>query len=133
MKQKIKRELNRKVPGLSLFEVLIAIAAMGAITGVIYYAARPAINEMNLVEARTMLGTIAQQQQVEQIRSGKYSREINVLMEVDPGQKFDYQVVEATATTFKVRATAKVDYDNDGVLATLEVDQTKEVKVISQD
>ncbi|MFY7669772.1 type IV pilin protein [Tenacibaculum sp. MEBiC06402] len=132
--------LNKKVNAFNLQELLVVMV----IIGILVLIATP--NLMNLVtkskstEAKIQLGHLHGLQLDYHYMNSKYSNSFNDIdfeppININQGGSafYSYEIIEASANSFKARATAVTDFDGDGTFNVWEIDQNKKLKEIVKD
>jgi|ERR1700757_45288 len=132
--------LTKKVKGLTLMEMLVTLAIIGILVLAAMPMLMPLISKAKSTEAQLQLEHVHNMEKTYFYLHSKYS---NDLVEIgfeqakltSQGGNANYQieVVSATNTTFKARATATTDFDGDGVFNVWEIDQDKNLKEVTPD
>lgn len=127
---KLPKSFTKKVPATTLQEVLIALVIIGIIAMIAVPRMMPLISRTKSLEAQSQLEHINNLQTMHRYVYSKYSLD---LLEIDfeapktvnenGTANYVYEIVEATTSTFKARATAVVDFDGDGVMNIWEIDE----------
>jgi len=98
------------------------------------------ITKAKSLEAQTQLKHIHNMQLLYSYGHSKFSPEFEEIdfeapLTVTAGgnAKYAYEIIEASATTFKVRATAVVDFDRDGIFNVWEINEVGNPKQITKD
>ena len=132
--------LTKKVKGLTLMEMLVTLAIIGILVLAAMPMLMPLISKAKSTEAQLQLEHVHNMEKTYFYLHSKYSSD---LVEIgfeqakltSQGGNANYQieVVSATSTTFKARATATTDFDGDGVFNVWEIDQDKNLKEVTPD
>lgn len=132
--------LSKKVKGLTLMEMLVTLAIIGILVLAAMPMLMPLISKAKSTEAQLQLEHVHNLEKTYFYLHSKYSSD---LVEIgfeqakltSQGGNANYQieVVNATNTTFKARATATTDFDGDGVINVWEIDQDKNLKEVTPD
>ena len=137
MKKKI---LSRKLKALTLIELLVVLAIIGILVLMALPNLMPMITKAKSAEAQSNLSHIYTLQQSYRYQYSKYNTnlteigfEANKLSTEGGNANYRYEVVEASNSNFKARATAVVDFDGDGVMNVWEMDQDKALKEVTPD
>ena len=100
----------------------------------------PLISKTKAQEAQIQLKYISNLQRQFQYLHSKYSADFNEINYEVPKTvlengtaNYQYEVTEASVNTYKVRATAVVDFDGDGIFNVWEIDNEGNPKQIIQD
>ncbi len=135
MKGKIFR-LN----AFNLQEMLLVLALIGILLLIALPNFLPLIAQTKAQEAKIQLKTISNMQTQYRYLNSKYSvdfTEINyeapVTVKNDGTANYSYEIIEASISNFKARATAVVDFDGDGVYNVWEIDEKGTPKQIVKD
>jgi type IV pilus assembly protein PilE len=132
--------LTKKVKGLTLMEMLVTLAIIGILVLAAMPMLMPLISKAKSTEAQLQLEHVHNMEKTYFYLHSKYSSD---LVEIgfeqakltSQGGNANYQieVVNATNTTFKAKATATTDFDGDGVFNIWEIDQDKNLKEVTPD
>ena len=119
----------KKIPSFNLQEMLIVLAILGILLLIALPNFMPLISKTKSQEAQIQLKYISNLQKQHQYLHSKYSADFNAINFESPktvmengSANYNYEVIEASVNTFKVRATAVVDFDGDGIYNVWEVD-----------
>lgn len=134
------RGKERAFRALSLTEVLIVMVIIGILLMVALPNQTALISQAKAQEAKlqlTHLHTLEKQYFYMNSRYSNNLTEVGFEQEnlVTSGGNANYkiEIVEASPTTFKARATAVVDFDQDGQINVWEIDHSKMLKEITKD
>jgi type IV pilus assembly protein PilE len=129
MKNKIK------LHALSLLEVLTVLIIIGIISLVVVKNLSPTVVKVKAKEAEYQLKFIHTLQQTYFMEYSKYSSDFKELGYeqrplVPEGGDANYriEIIESSLTSFRARATAVVDFDQDGSMDTWEIDQSGKIQ-----
>ena len=135
--------MNKKILKLKAFnlqEMLLVLAIIGILLLIALPNFLPLIAQTKAQEAKIQLKTISNMQTQYRYLNSKYSTDFNEINYEAPvtvknggTANYSYEITEAGLTNFKVRATAVVDFDGDGVYNVWEIDQNGSPKQIVQD
>lgn len=124
--------LHKKLPSFSLTELLIAMAIVGILILIAIPNLMPLITEAKSTEAKLQLKHVETLQSRYYMIHSKYAEsidDINFVQEkltTDGGQaNYKIEIVEASPSFFRARATAVVDFDQDGTFNVWEIDNEK--------
>lgn len=120
--------------------MLIVLAILGILLLIALPNFMPLISKTKAQEAQIQLKYISNLQTQYQYLHSKYSADFNEINYDPPKTVFEngssnykYEVVEASVNVFRVRATAVVDFDGDGVYNVWEIDTDGNPKQITPD
>lgn len=138
--KKPESNILTKLPAYNLQEVLIVLVIIGILLLLALPNLMPLIAKTKSVEAQTQLKFIYNSQTTYRYMYSKYA---NDLTEVDfeapktvnnnGTSNYTYELLTATNSNFKARATAITDFDGDGVFNVWEIDETGTPKQIIKD
>jgi type IV pilus assembly protein PilE len=135
-----KVKIKRKVNGFTLTELLIVLVIIGILVLLAMPRLMPLIAKAKSTEAQLQLGHVHALQKGYFYMYSKYSDDLEeigfeqeTLVTNDGTANYLIEIVEATATTFVVRATAVVDFDGDGQFNVWELNQEKKLKEVTKD
>ncbi|WP_459212532.1 prepilin-type N-terminal cleavage/methylation domain-containing protein [Aquimarina rhabdastrellae] len=119
-----------KLKAFNLQEMLLVLALIGILLLIALPNVLPLIVQAKSQEAKLQLKHISNMQTQYRHLYSKYSLDFNELdyeapLSIEKGglANYSYEIIEATTTNFKVRATAVVDFDGDGVFNVWEIDE----------
>lgn len=129
-----------KLPAFNLEELLVVLVIIGILILIALPNLMPVISKTKSLEAQTNLATIHGFQRNYFFMHSKYSNDFDKIdylpnKTVTEGGRanYEYQIVEATNNSFKVKAIAVTDFDGDGVFNVWEIDQDKNLVEIVKD
>lgn len=132
--------INPKVKGLSLVELLVVLVIIGILVLLALPNLMPLISRAKATEAKLQLEHLHTLQKTYFYANSKYTTDLDELgfeqekLSTDGGKaNFRIEVVEATNNTFLARASAVTDFDGDGTLNIWEVDHEKNIKETVKD
>jgi type IV pilus assembly protein PilE len=140
-KKHIRRSLDTgRLKAFTLMELLIVLIIIGILVLLALPNLMPLISKAKSTEAQLQLEHIHTLEKSYFYMHSKYSNDFTEIsfehaQLTTQGGNANYQVevVEATNTAFKARATAITDFDGDGVFNVWEVDQDKNIKEVTPD
>ena len=136
----IKKIVHKKVKAFNLQEMLIVLALIGILLLIALPNFLPLIVQAKGQEAKIQLKYIYNLQTQHRYLNSKYASDFVTLDYEAPKtvkdngtSNYTYQITEAELSSFKVRATAVVDFDGDGTFNVWEVDENGSPKQIVKD
>ena len=133
-KKKIVPFFKIKVSGLSLLEVLTVLIIIGLTSAIVVTNLSPIVNKVKTKEAGFELKRIYTLQETYRYAHDKYTTD---MQELGFGQKllkteggdgyYKFEILDASVNGYKARATAVVDFNQNGVMDVWEIDQTGKV------
>lgn len=121
---------THKIPAFTLNEMLVVLAIIGAIMLIAYPNLMPLITKAKSQEAKLNLKHIAQLQTFYYYSNSQYSMDLESIDFVHPKTikdggtaLYQYEILSADGSSFKVKAEAVQDFDGDGILNLWEIDQ----------
>lgn len=149
MKPKIKRKEIRvirvicgekKLKGLTLMEVLIVLVILGIIAMIALPNYSGNVSKAKATEAKLQLGHLHTLEKEYFYQYSKYTTDVNELgyeqekLSSEGGTaNYTIEIVEAGPGNFKARATAAVDFDQDGQINVWEIDEQKKLTEVTKD
>ncbi len=131
---------NKKTKAFNLQEMLLVLAIIGILLLIALPNFLPLIAQAKAQEAKIQLKTISDMQTQYRYLNSKYSLDFSELNYEAPKTvktggtaNYSYEVLEASVSNFKARATAVVDFDGDGVFNVWEIDENGSPKQIVKD
>jgi type IV pilus assembly protein PilE len=136
----MRRLLSKRLPAFNLQEMLIVLAIIGILLLLAMPKLMPLIAKTKSLEAQTQLKHVHNLQTLYSYSHSRFSDDFNEIDFEQPltvvkggNAKYTYELISAGATTFKVRATAVVDFDRDGIFNVWEIDENGNPKQITKD
>ncbi|MBL4664085.1 MAG: prepilin-type N-terminal cleavage/methylation domain-containing protein [Flavobacteriaceae bacterium] len=121
---------RHKIKSFTLNEMLFVMAIIGALLLLAYPSFMPLITKAKAQEAKIQLNFIATLQTQHRYVNSTYSNELGAIDFEAPNTvlnggtaNYQYEIIEASVSTFKARAEAVVDFDGDGILNVWEIDE----------
>ena len=135
-----KNPFSKKVDAFNMQELLVVLVIIGILILIALPNLMPIVSKAKALEAQTNLSSIHMYQRNHFFMHSKYSNDFNTI-DFIPNKtvknggtaNYEYEIVEATNTTFKVKAISVTDFDGDGVFNVWEIDQDKNLKEIVKD
>ncbi|WP_109301627.1 prepilin-type N-terminal cleavage/methylation domain-containing protein [Aquimarina sp. AU474] len=135
--------MNAKIYRLNAFnlqEMLLVLAIIGILLLIALPNFLPLIAQTKAQEAKIQLKTISNMETQYRYLNSKYSVDFNEINYESPTTvknggtaNYAYEIIEASVSNFKARATAVVDFDGDGVFNVWEIDEKGSPKQIVKD
>lgn len=124
------KTLSKKIPAYNLQEILIVLAIIGILLLIALPNLMPLISKAKSIEAQTQLKYIYNSQTTYRYMHSRYSEDMTELdfeapqtVKEDGNANYEYEILEATNSSFKARAKAVTDFDGDGILNEWEIDE----------
>lgn len=137
MKMKI---VNKKIDAFNLQELLVVMVIIGILVLIAMPNLMKQVTKAKSTEAKIQLGHLYGLQRDYFYINAKYSNSFNDIDFEPPANVinggsafYSYEIVEASANSFKARATAVSDFDGDGTFNVWEINQDKKLKEIVKD
>lgn len=132
--------IKRKLPAYNLQEILIVLAIIGILLLLAMPKLMPLISKTKSLEAQTQLKYIHNMQVLYSYSYSKFSNDFDQIDFEAPKTVKDggnanylYEIVSANSDEFKVRATAIVDFDRDGIYNVWEIDENGTPTQVTKD
>lgn len=132
----MEKRFRNKLPAFTLTELLVVLAIIGILLLIALPNLMPLISKTRGTEAKQNLTYIHSLEKSWYMEHSKYTSDLKELgFELEnPGEaQYGYEIISASNSAFKVKATAKTDFDNDGQINTWEIDQAKNLKEVTPD
>jgi type IV pilus assembly protein PilE len=131
---------RKKLDAYTLNELLIVLVIIGILILLALPNLMPLISQTRSTEAKMQLKHLYTLERNHFMRKSKYSMEFEDLgfehqKTIENGGNANYriEVIEASITSFKARATALADFDGDGQLNVWEIDQDQNLVEVVKD
>jgi len=131
MKKSIKF-FFRKVPAFNLQELLVVLVIIGILLLLALPNLMPLISKTKSLEAQTQLKHIYNLEKQYFFMHSNYNADFNsidfeapITVQQHGNANYVYEIIEASNSSFKARATAVTDFDGDGVFNVWEIDQNQ--------
>ena len=131
---------QRRLKAFTLTEILVVLAIIGILILLVLPNNAGVMTQARAVEAKMQLKAIHDRQVAYQAQNLTYSSDLEEVgyeaqptIKEDGGSYYKYSIVESSQTSFKARAEAVVDFDNDGQLNVWEIDQDKKLREVVKD
>jgi type IV pilus assembly protein PilE len=131
----------KRVPAWSLQEMLVVMGIVGLLFLVAMPLVEPLFNKARSMEAKTQLSHLFTLQKSYYYEHSKYSNDLSNIgfeqakLKTEDGGQANYriEILDAGTTGFKARATAIIDFDNDGVFSVWEIDENQNLQEVTPD
>jgi len=124
--------LRKKVPAFNLQELLVVLVIIGILLLLALPNLMPLISKTKSLEAQTQLKHIYNLETQYFLMHSKYSTDFNTIdfeapktVQQNGIANYTYEIIAASNSSFKARATAITDFDGDGVFNVWEIDQNQ--------
>ncbi len=127
---------QKKLRAFTLTELLVVLAIIGILLLIALPNLMPLISKSKSTEAKQNLTYIQSLEKSWYMEHSKYDadlKEIGFELENPAEAQYSYEIISASNASFKARATAKTDFDNDGQINVWEIDQDKNLKEVTPD
>ena len=132
--------MKKKLAAYNLQELLVVLVIVGILILIAIPNFMGIINKTKSTEALQNLKAIHSFQRNHFFMYNTYGLDFETIDFIPPktpseggNAHYTYEIIEATASTFKARATALFDSDADGVMSTWEIDENGNPKEIIRD
>jgi len=129
-----------KVGSYNLQEVLVVLVIIGILLLLALPNLMPLISKAKSTEAQLQLSHIYNSQTTHRYMYSKYSFDLNEIdfeapktVNENGRANYSYEILSATNSSFKARATAVTDFDGDGTFNVWEIDENGAPKQIVKD
>jgi type IV pilus assembly protein PilE len=136
----LEKIVKYKVKGMSLIEILIVLAIVGILLSMAVPKFMKLIGRSKSLEAQTQLKYLVDLQTNFFYINSKYSNSLNEIgfeqaTLVTEGGKANYkiEIADASSANFTAKATAVVDFDQDGQFNVWQVNNKSEIKEVIED
>jgi type IV pilus assembly protein PilE len=120
--------LRKRMPAFTLTELLVVLAIIGILLLIALPNLMPLISKSRSTEAKQNLTYIHSLEKSWYMEHSTYSSDLKELgfeLDAKGDVQYSYEIISAGKTGFKIKATAKTDFDNDGQINVWEIDQDK--------
>jgi type IV pilus assembly protein PilE len=130
----------KKVKAYNLQEILVVLVIIGILLLLALPNLMPLISKAKSTEAQLQLSHIYNSQTTHRYMYSKYSMDLSEIdfeapktVNENGRSNYSYELMSATNSSFKARATAVTDFDGDGVFNVWEIDENGAPKQIVKD
>lgn len=130
----------KRLPGFTLTELLVVLVIIGILVLLALPKLMPLISRAKSTEAQIALGHVFNLEKKFFYMKSKYSSNLEdidfeqeKLATENGNANYRIEIIEASATTFKARATAVVDFNGNGKFNVWEIDQEKNLVEVTKD
>ena len=131
---------TRKIKAMTLVELLLVLALIGILLSLAVPKLMPLIGRTKSLEAQMQLRHLLSLEKNFYYMNSKYTSDVNELgfeqeklVTSDGKANYLIEIVEASTTGFVAKATAVVDFDQDGVFNIWQISQDDNLKELSKD
>lgn len=125
----VRKNKQKRLKAFTLTEVMVVLVIIGILMLIALPSMTGLFGQAHALEAQKQLQYLANLEETYYQTKGRYSNDLAELgftppktVQVDGGDaKYIYEIVKADNTGFIARATAVVDFDNDGIINVWEV------------
>jgi len=138
----MKKKNNKfmRLPAFSLTELLVVLVIIGILVLLALPNLMPLITKAKSTEAKIQLGHLHTLEQSYYYEHSRYSDDLQdigfqqeKLVTQEGKANYRIEIMKASVSSFKARATAVVDFDKDGIYNVWEVDENKNIKEVVKD
>lgn len=130
----------KKIPSYTLQELLVVLVIIGILILLAMPSLMPLISRAKSMEAQMQLKHLYTLERNYFMLRSKYSRDMDAIgyeheKTIENGGTANYsiEIIEATPTSFKARATALADFDGDGQINIWEINEEQELREVQKD
>lgn len=130
----------KKIPAYTLNELLIVLVIIGILVLLALPVLMPLISRTKSTEAKLQLKHLYTLERTQFMMTSKYSSDFAEIgfeheKTIEEGGNANYliEIVEASPTSFKARATALADFDGDGIINVWEIDENQNLVEVTPD
>lgn len=135
-----KNILFKKVSAFNLQELLVVLVIIGILILIALPNLMPMISKAKSIEAQSQLKQIYLGERNHFFMHSKYSNDFNAIdfiapktVKQDGNANYTYEIIEASNSSFKARATAITDFNGNGVFNVWEIDHNQKLKEVVKD
>ncbi|MDP1803210.1 MAG: prepilin-type N-terminal cleavage/methylation domain-containing protein [Bacteroidota bacterium] len=134
------KTLDKKLQAFTLAELLVVLAIIGILVLLALPSLLPLISKTKSLEAQLQLKHMLQLEKSYFFVHSKYTNNIDdlgfeqaKLVTQEGNANYKLEIVEASAGSFRVRATSVTDFDQDGTFNAWEIDSNENLKEVTKD
>jgi len=138
--QRIYMKTKQKLPSFNLQETLVVLAIIGILLLIALPNLMPLITKAKTIEAQTQLKAIYNAEKQYNYMYSKYSSNFDELdfeapktVKENGSANYAYEIIAASESQFKAKATAITDFNGDGIYNVWEIDQNGNPKQTTND
>jgi type IV pilus assembly protein PilE len=131
---------DKKLKAFTLAELMVVLAIIGILVLMALPALLPLISKTKALEAQLQLKHVLQLEKSYFYVNSKYSNSIDdigfeqaKLVTQEGHANYKIEIVEASARSFKAKATSVTDFDQDGTFNVWEMDSNENLKEVVKD
>lgn len=136
----MKLKFTKKAKAYNLQELLIVLVIIGILVLIALPNLLPLIANTRSIEAKNQLDHLHSLEKTHFAMYGKYSNDFNKIGFIPPKSLsnggtayYNYEIIEASNTSFKARAIGAQDFDSDGMVSIWEIDQEKNLVEVQRE
>lgn len=136
----MEKKLLKKVHAFNLQELLVVLVIIGILVLIALPNLMPMISKAKSIEAQTQLTSLHGLERSYFYMHSRYTSDLNAVDFIAPKTvknggraNYIYEVIEASNSNFKARATAITDFNGDGKFNVWEIDQDQHLKEVVKD
>lgn len=131
---------RKRIAAFTLNELMVVLIIIGILVLIALPSLMPLITNARATEAKLQLKHLQLLESNYFLTNSKYTSDVNELgfeqqkLVKDGGEaNYRIEIISATNNSFKGRATSTVDFNQNGVFDTWEIDQDKNLKEVQKD
>ena len=140
MKRKIRQRQKGKLNAFTLTELLVVLVIIGILVLLALPDHTSVITSTKALEAKTQLSQLYSLERAHFHMHSKYSSDLaeigfeQVKLTTEDGSaNYRIEILEASTSGFNARATAVVDFDQDGTMNVWEINHEKKLREVTRD
>ena len=131
---------NMKLKGLSLIDVVITMGIIGLLASIAVVGFSGLFSKAQATEAEQNLSHMKNMEEAYKLRHFEYTKDLKAISFVAPEQEkdggtsmFEYEVESASNTAFVGKATAVKDFDGDGQIMVMTINEKGKIETTVED